>query len=74
MSFLGGLAMAWLVLSLGTLLFLSALAARAFRRGGSPAVRKLQLGVPFILLALVLSSLVWPWTWWTIRRLGRPGS
>lgn len=71
MSPLGALMAGWLALSLGTLLFLSALVGRALEAGGLAAFRRLGLGFPALALILLLASLGWPWTWWRVRRMLR---
>lgn len=61
------LAIAWLVVSAGTLIFLSFLAVQALRNGGIDAYRKLHIGFPVFLLVLLGISLCWPWTLRLVR-------
>ena len=56
------LGFAWLVVSAGTLIFLSTLAIKALRSGGIDAYRKLHIGFPVFLLILLGISLCWPWS------------
>ncbi len=71
MSLLELFLLTWLILSAGTLLFLSSLMGRAFLAGGLPAFRKLDIGFSVLVLTLLLSSLCWPWAWWAVRRMTR---
>ena len=71
MTVLVAIAWFWLILSLGTLLFLSFLMGRAILVGGVPEFRKLSIGFPVLVLILLVSSLCWPWAWWMVQRLTR---
>lgn len=71
MNLLGALIIGWLIIALGTLLFLSSLMGRAILAGGMPAYRRLNIGFPILVLILLLSSLCWPWAWWMVQRLTR---
>jgi hypothetical protein len=63
MSLLCPIAFAWTLIGAGTFLFLAFLAVRAFLHGGLPAYRKIELGFPGLLLALLAMSVFWPWAW-----------
>jgi hypothetical protein len=63
MSLLGSIVFGWFLIAAGTFLFLAVLAVRAFLNGGLRAYRKIDLGFPGLLLALLILSVCWPWAW-----------
>lgn len=69
MSLVKTFAFGWLLVSVGTFLFLSLLVLRALRNGGLRAYRKLDLSFPSLLLILLTVSLCWPWAWRMLRNL-----
>jgi hypothetical protein len=61
MSLIASIVIGWFMIAAGTFLFLAVLAIRAFLRGGLPAHRKIDLGFPGLVLALLGMSICWPW-------------
>jgi len=57
------IAFGWAIFGAGTFLFLVFISVRAFHHGGLPAFRKIDLGVPGLVLALLMLSICWPWAW-----------
>jgi hypothetical protein len=63
MSLFASTVVGWFLIGAGTFLFLAVLAVRAFLNGGMQAYRKIDLGFPGLVLALLAMSLCWPWAW-----------
>ena len=61
MSLIASIVVGWFLIAAGTFLFLAVLAVRAFLNGGIRAYRKIDLGFPGLVLALLGMSLCWPW-------------
>lgn len=61
MSLVASIVVVWFLIGAGTFLFLAFLAVRAFLQGGLPAFRKIHLGIPGLVLALLAMSVCWPW-------------
>jgi hypothetical protein len=60
MSLIASIAFGWFLIAAGTFLFLGVLAVRAFLNGGIRAYRKIDLGFPGLVLALLCMSICWP--------------
>jgi hypothetical protein len=63
MSLFASIFVGWFLIGAGTFLFLAVLTIRAFLHGGLPAFRKIDLGFPGLVLALLAMSICWPWAW-----------